>query len=132
MSGPDTDLGAVLDRVRTAHRPSGRRLGVAVALPAPAALVDGVAAILTDSGQLPARRLARLRPRPGESTTRAQDVAWFVERFGHEYTAVVLAPGMLTPVVETACRSEQCTPICTDLVGPADLSAPSLQHPGTS
>jgi hypothetical protein len=107
-----------LEQIRTAHRPTGRRLGIAVGMPAPADLLDGVARILTDSGQVPLRRLARLRPRSGERTTRPEDVAWFVERFGHEYTTVVLAPGMLAPAAEAACRSAHCALITTDFVLP--------------
>lgn len=114
----DGTVGGVLDRVRAAHHPSGRRLGIAVGMPSPAELLDGLASILADSGQSPPRRLARLRPRPGETTTRAQDVAWFVERFGHEYTVIVLAPEMLSPQGETACRAEHCTVILTDGVLP--------------
>ncbi len=107
-----------LDRIRAAHRPTGRRLGIAVGMPASAELLDGLAQILTDSGQAPLRRLARRRPRPGETTTRPEDVAWFVERFGHEYTTVVLAPGMLAPAAEAACRSAHCALITTDSVLP--------------
>ncbi|GLY31029.1 hypothetical protein [Kineosporia sp. NBRC 101731] len=103
-----------LRTIRDAHRPHGRRLGIIVGMPAPDDLLDGIAEILTHSGELPARRLARLRPRPGETTTRPQDVAWFVQRFGHEYTTVVLDPGMLSPAAEAACRDENCTLVVTD------------------
>ncbi|WP_306205458.1 hypothetical protein [Actinoplanes sp. RD1] len=103
----------VLDRVRAAHRPTGRRLGIAVGMPAPAALLDGVAEILRDAGVEPARRLARLRPRYGEDFTRAEDAAYFIDHYGHEYTAIVLDAAHSTEAVAAACHAEGCALILT-------------------
>lgn len=97
-----------LDAVRVAHRPGGHRLGIAVGMPAPDDLLDGLAAILRASGHDPVRRLARVRPRPGEAATRPEDVAYFVERYGHEYTAIVLDPDSSSDAVTRACAAEGC------------------------
>ncbi|GID30346.1 hypothetical protein [Paractinoplanes brasiliensis] len=104
-----------LDDVRAAHRPAGRRLGIAVGMPASGELIDGVAEILREAGALPARRLARLRPRPGEVATRPQDAAYFVRRYGHEYTTIVLAPAHCDEAVAEACTAEGCALILTTL-----------------
>ncbi|GAB6896977.1 hypothetical protein [Kineosporia succinea] len=105
----------VPEQIRIAHRPAGRRLGIIAGMPLDETLLNQISAILEASGQPPLRRLARLRPRPGENTTRPHDAAWFVERFGHEYTTVVLTPDMLSPQVEKACRDEQCALVVVPL-----------------
>ncbi|MFC8845312.1 MULTISPECIES: hypothetical protein [unclassified Micromonospora] len=105
------------DAVRAAHRPAGHRLGIAVGMPAPDALVDGLAAILRAGGQDPRRRLARLRPRYGETATRPEDVAYFIDRYGHEYTVVVLGPTHTSDAVIAACRAEGCALVLDDSTG---------------
>jgi hypothetical protein len=103
----------VLAALRAAHRPSGRRLGVAVGMPAGAELLAGAAQILRDAGAEPARRLSRLRPRPGEAATRAEDAAYFIDHYGHEYTAIVLARAHSNEAVAAACIAEGCALILT-------------------
>lgn len=105
----------ILDRIRAAHRPVDRRLGIAVGMPAPTDLLDGIAEILRDAGAAPARRLAHLRPRPGEAATRPGDAAYFIERYGHEYTVIVLAPAHSNDAVAEACTAEGCALILTTL-----------------
>jgi hypothetical protein len=97
-----------LEQVRAAHRPEGRRLGVAVGMPAAEELLAGVAQVLRDGGAEPARRLARLRPRPGERATRAEDAAYFIDHYGHEYTAIVLDRAHSNDAVAAACHAEGC------------------------
>ena len=89
----------------------GHRLGVIVADDDPAA-AEHAAAILESSGLAPQRRLARLRPRIGETQLRAADLTDFADRYGHEYAAALL-PEHLFPAderarLEAACRQEGC------------------------
>ncbi|MFI5893487.1 hypothetical protein ACIA5D_25625 [Actinoplanes sp. NPDC051513] len=105
----------ILDCIRAAHRPAGRRLGIAVGMPAPGDLLDGITEVLRDAGVPPARRLAHLRPRPGEAATRPEDAAYFIDRYGHEYTIIVLAPAHSNDAVAEACAAEGCALILTTL-----------------
>lgn len=89
----------------------GHRLGVIVADDDPVAAEHG-AAILESSGLAPARRLARLRPRVGETQLRAADLTDFADRYGHEYAAALLPAGRFPADerarLEAACRQEGC------------------------
>lgn len=90
------------------HRPAGRRLGIAVSVPAPDELAAAAAGVLELSGVTAARRLAFLRPRVGETSTRPDDAVDFVRRYGHEYTVLAVAPELGTPELRSACAQEGC------------------------
>jgi len=90
------------------HLPSGRRLGIAVAGPVSPHLRRHAELLLERAGQRPVRRLATLRPRVGEPRTRAEDVADFVRRYGHEYTVVTVTEDLLSGPLVDACRTEGC------------------------
>jgi len=94
------------DELTTAHRPSGRRLGIALAGRIPAELVAHAEQLLTITGHRPLRRLATLRPRHGENLARTEDVTDFVRRYGHEYTALVVSAELNSSSLAHACRSE--------------------------
>ncbi|NPC98722.1 PaaX family transcriptional regulator C-terminal domain-containing protein [Nocardioides sp. zg-DK7169] len=79
------DAGAVLTRL---HLPSGHRQGIAVGPDVAPEVVAAAAEVLACAGADPQRRLATVRPRVGETRTRTEDLRWFVERYGHEYTVV--------------------------------------------
>ncbi|WP_432563473.1 RBBP9/YdeN family alpha/beta hydrolase [Kineococcus sp. SYSU DK003] len=99
-----------------AHRPSGRRLGIAVAGDLPDDLLSRAADLLTVTGHRPLRRLATIRPRYGETRTRPKDVTAFVHRYGHEYTVVVVPEELDSGSLRDVCRSEGCGLVTT---GPA-------------
>lgn len=83
--------GVLAEELAEHYTPHGRRLGILVAGALDAqddAAVDGAVAA---SGQLPQRRVARLQPRVGEASLRAEDVVDFARRYGHEYSVAVLA-----------------------------------------
>jgi hypothetical protein len=72
---------------------------------------------LIASGVQPVRRLATLRPRVGESLTRTADIAYFVQRFGHEYTVVVAGPpdgADCRELLVAACADAGCTLLFAD------------------
>jgi phenylacetic acid degradation operon negative regulatory protein len=106
---PDDALSAV----RELHRPSGVRLGIATCVAGQPGLMNGIGAVLTDAGQLPDRRLARVRPRPGEPAARPEDLADFIRRYGHEYTTVVIDAALADDAIEQACADEGCALVVT-------------------
>lgn len=86
MASPDLSLTAELARL---HRPSGRRLGI-VALPDVGERALQVAADAVEAhGSRAQRRLAVLQAAPGHQQVSADEAAYFLERFGHEYTVVL-------------------------------------------
>lgn len=93
--------------------PSGTRLGVIVTHDAPPSTTRAVDAAAISAGLVPARRVARLRPRVGEDTIRPPDIADFIRRYGHEFVSVVL-PAAVQDVasdrleIELACRTSAC------------------------
>ncbi|MEV7013849.1 hypothetical protein [Streptosporangium sp. NPDC051022] len=74
----------------TFYRPAGHRLGILVPGDCPGGDAAIVADVLTAHGHSPERRLARLRPRPGETGVPPAEVADFLRRYGHEYGAAWL------------------------------------------
>lgn len=86
MGGPH-DLGR-------RFRPEGHRLGIAVASAAATPLLPELERLLESHDLRPQRRLARLHPRVGEDTLRADDVVDFLERYGHEYALFVIPADM--------------------------------------
>ena len=109
---PDPAAGAQ-QALSTYHLPHGRRLGIAVAGEIPAHVHHHVAALLEITGQQPLRRLATIRPRVGESRTRAEDVTDFVRHYGHEYTVVTITEDLLSDDLAEACRAEGCRLVTT-------------------
>ena len=90
----------------------GHRLGVIVERGDEDAERDA-AILLTAAGLSPDRRLARLGPRVGEDALRADDLADFGARYGHEYAAAVLRIGTFPSadernLIEAALRGEGC------------------------
>lgn len=90
----------------------GRRLGLIVAHDDVQAERRG-SELLESVGLPPLRRLARIRPRPGESCLRATDLTDFVRRYGHEYVEVLLPHSTIPSddersLFEAACREEGC------------------------
>ncbi|MBM7277470.1 alpha/beta hydrolase [Gordonia rubripertincta] len=71
------------------HRPHGRRLGIAVTPAVSANLVEQVAATLTDAGVTPARRLALIPLPPTRESVDANEIKYFLDRYGHEYTTII-------------------------------------------
>jgi hypothetical protein len=108
MAADRHDVIATLQR---AHRPSGRRLGIAVVPGVAQDLADAAARALVATGADPARRLAWLRPRPGEHRTRPEDVAYFMQRFGHEYTVLLCPQEHAAPDanLEEVCHQVGCS-----------------------
>jgi hypothetical protein len=102
-------------QVLAAHRPHGVRLGIAVVPGIPGSVLDAATQALLESGVDPIRRLAHLRPRPDEPTTRPEDVAYFVERFGHEYTVLVCPSDLTGPRarLEEVCSTAGCALVVT-------------------
>ncbi|PKZ66894.1 hypothetical protein CYJ73_03970 [Gordonia terrae] len=80
------ELAGALTRL---HRPHGRRLGIAVTPGVPEAAVAQVTTTLTDAGVAPARRLALIPPSPTRESVDANEIRYFLARYGHEYTTVV-------------------------------------------
>lgn len=105
---PATTPEEALPAIRALHQPAGARLGILTCLSDSPALLAEIAAVLSASGQRPARRLAAVRPRPGEQATRPGDLADFIVRYGHEYTAVVIDAALATEAVAQACAAEGC------------------------
>lgn len=72
------------------YRPHGVRQGILadqrIGQRAQRVLEECIAA----HGLLPARRLARMRPRPLEGDLRSEDLVDFLTRYGHEYQVVLL------------------------------------------
>lgn len=91
---------------------SGHRLGVIVEHGDSDAERDA-AGLLRTVGLAPDRRLARLRPRVGEHVLRADDLAHFASRYGHEYVAAILRFETFSSdddrnLIEAALRGEGC------------------------
>lgn len=81
------------------YRPRGHRVGIVVASDCPESDAATIAAVLAAHGHTAERRLARLRPRPDEPAARAEDVAGFLARYGHEY-GVAWLPGHVAAPAE--------------------------------
>ncbi len=82
----------------------GRRLGMIVAH-GDAAAEQLASELLLAAGLAPARRLARLLPRPDETEPRPADVADFVRHYGHEYVTAVM-PSQVFPDADTRAQFE--------------------------
>jgi predicted alpha/beta hydrolase family esterase len=80
-------IGAWIDRT---YRPFGHRLGVLSAGELAPSDLDALDRAVVGSGMRPDRRHARLQPRPGERRLRAEDVADFAQKYGHEYQLAVI------------------------------------------
>ncbi|WLP91600.1 alpha/beta hydrolase [Gordonia sp. NB41Y] len=80
------ELAAVLARL---HRPHGRRLGIAITPGVSTDATAQVATILTAAGVTPDRRMALIPPSPTREGLDTNEIAYFVDRYGHEYTTVV-------------------------------------------
>ena len=90
---PAVPSAALERRLAEVYEPAGHRLGI-LSAGVDAAAVAAVDRVIARRGLEPGRRHARVQPRPGESAVRAEDLADFVRRYGHEYQAAVLAPGV--------------------------------------
>lgn len=77
--------------------PEGHRLGIAVATPTPPTYLAELEQLLQSHDLRPQRRLARLHPRLGEETVRADDIVDFLVRYGHEYALFVIPPDAPEP-----------------------------------
>lgn len=122
-------LRRILDEL---YRPDGHRLGIAVAGDCADGDATTAAAVLVAHGHAPERRLARLRPRPDEAHARPEDLAGFLERYGHEYGVAWLpAPksGAATaiPAISAAAREQGCA-IGWDLTATPTDDPPPLLH----
>lgn len=80
--------------------------------------------LLLAHGLAPLRRLALLRPRPGEEAVRSDDAADFLRRYGHEYGLVWLPLGegaAALPVdaagLVAAARAGGAGPVVADVSG---------------
>ncbi len=125
------DLAAFLD---AEYCPAGHRLGILVApLTSPpdanvarrraliaTALQSGVwrrsiaaaARAIEAHGMSADRRLCCLQPRPGEPHARAADVVDFLERYGHEYSVMLLdvdAPEVIAASIGVGCAARVIT-----------------------
>jgi kynureninase len=90
---PDPANALLKDLLERFYRPAGHRLGIVILAEGPPAAAAVAAEVLSARGQVPARRLARLQPRPDEPSVRPQDVADFLRRYGHEYSVVWFPAG---------------------------------------
>jgi hypothetical protein len=98
-----TDLDLWLAEV---YRPQGHRLGILSAGDIP----DAVAAAdrtMRAHGFEPARRHAHVQPRPDEAAVRPADLADFVRRYGHEFSAAVIGAAVMDESVAAALASER-------------------------
>lgn len=122
-------LRRILDEL---YRPGGHRLGIAVAGDCPDGDAATVAAVLVAHGHAQERRLARLRPRPDEEDARPDDLAGFLERYGHEYGVAWLpaprsdAAGAI-PAISAAARDQGCA-IAWDLTATPTDDPAALLH----
>ena len=108
MTSRAVDEADVAVTLAECFRPSGRRLGIVVTIDLPARHIDAAASAVGAAGLMPERRLSRLRPRVGEDSIRAADVADYVERYGHEYAIVVLPEQVAWPADDRAAIIESC------------------------
>lgn len=76
-------------RLRALHRPTGWRRGICVLPEVPPDVADAAARVLAEHGEERVRRLATIMPRPGAALTTDDEVVYFLDRFGHEYTVVL-------------------------------------------
>jgi kynureninase len=76
--------------LRRSYRPDGVRLGILTDHGVDPRVLDVLEECLAAHDMLPARRLARLRPRPQEHCLRSEDLVDFLTRYGHEYQVVLL------------------------------------------
>ncbi|GAA0993043.1 hypothetical protein [Subtercola frigoramans] len=90
------------------YRPTGHRLQLMVGL-ASSAADEGVFVAAADASVVaqelePARRVARIQPRPRENTLRDDDVVYFLARFGHEYASAIFGAdsGLSIPLITRA------------------------------
>lgn len=84
-TGPDArDL-----QLRALHRPTGWRLGICLLPEVPTDVVDAAARVLAEHGEERERRIATIAPRPGAEHTTDDEIVYFLDRFGHEYTVVL-------------------------------------------
>jgi hypothetical protein len=81
---------AVVGFLAANYAPVGYRVQLMVGFPASAALVDAAVATVVAAGLDPARRVARMHPRPGEDALRTDDLLEFLRKYGHEYCVGVL------------------------------------------
>lgn len=70
--------------------PAGVRLGLLLLAECDGADAEAAAEQLAAHGLDPARRLAKLRPRPGSPAVTTGEVTGFLRRYGHEYCAAWL------------------------------------------
>lgn len=106
------ELAAASARLAHQLEIEGYQLGLVVDA-SDAEAVSEASATLEEVGIEPSRRLAQLRPRIGENFLRSGDLIDFIERYGHEYVAVLLSPGLFDSAeeqarFETTCRDEGC------------------------
>jgi hypothetical protein len=76
-------------RLRALHRPTGWRRGMCLLPEAPTDVADAAARVLAEHGEARERRLATIEPRPGAERTTDDEIVYFLDRFGHEYTVVL-------------------------------------------
>ncbi|MBC3191937.1 hypothetical protein H7X46_12770 [Pseudonocardia sp. C8] len=109
----DRDRTAALQFLRRHFRPDGPRLGIVVLAECGDAVEGAAAEVLREHGLSPARRLARIQPRVDEPAVSSEDLADFLERYGHEYCAAWLpvrtvAGSLDTAAVDAAGRRSGC------------------------
>lgn len=80
-------LRGFLERV---YRPCGVRLGILTDYRMDQGIQRTLEEFITAHGMIPARRLAKLGPRPREGNLRSEDLVDFLTRYGHEYQVVLL------------------------------------------
>jgi kynureninase len=68
------------------YAPTGTRLQLLLGTPVDPAVDAAARALVIERGLDPLRRVATLRPRPGEDDLRTEDVQQYLERYGHEYS----------------------------------------------
>ncbi|MBB5135696.1 kynureninase [Thermocatellispora tengchongensis] len=116
---PESQITVLRDLLAAYYRPEGFRLGIVLSGGCAEQVAAAASDVLTAHGQAPARRLARLLPRPGEPAERPEDVAGFLEKYGHEYAVAWLpAPAREADLIAitAAARGSGCA-IGWDLTG---------------
>ncbi|GAA3525935.1 hypothetical protein GCM10022263_13360 [Nocardioides daeguensis] len=82
-----TDAGDL--QLRMLHRPTGHRRGICLLPEVPPDVAAAAAQVLAEHGEERERRLATIAPRPGAEHTTDDEIVYFLDRFGHEYTVVL-------------------------------------------
>jgi kynureninase len=81
---------AIREFLDDAYRPVGYRAQLMVGFPPLPRFESAATDAVSRAGLDPARRVARMHPRPGEQHLRTDDLVEFITKYGHEYSAGLL------------------------------------------